>query len=339
MNRVQFRSNIIAAIGSTSAILCATPSFAQSVSGSEERSVAVPNGAELASFAQSVPGSEDHSAAVPNAAAPESFAQSVPGSGDRSAVVPNATALESFAQGGSGSEKRATSFRITLNQDNFFGFNPAFQGNVPINATTDFTFYGTFWTKPAFGLGPVNAGDDLWTEFGVGMNFLAADGKLSINPQIGITNGALLSGGARSPSVITGGVAAPRAVTGSNFADGLVPSLTVNYLDTKLEAELYAGYYAALRQRSGNASLDFLHTWVNAGYRFSSLVSAGAHYELLSNTRNTYPGGRTARVYQWVGPYVQFTLPRGFFARLTAGADVERGSSGDFYKMTAGFRF
>ncbi len=217
-----------------------------------------------------------------------------------------------------------------MNQDSFFGFNPAFQGALPVGDNTDFTFYGTFWTKPAFGLGLVNQGDDLWTEFGVGMNFLLADGKLSVNPQLGITNGALLSGGAIAPN---------GTVTGARFADGIVPSLTMNYGDENFEGQLYAGYYAALRQRNGDAALDFLHAWVNAGYKFSSLVSAGAHYEVLSNTRNTYPGQGTGVVYQWVGPYVQFTLPQGYFARFTAGTDVESGASGDFYKMSVGFKF
>ena len=84
-------------------------------------------------------------------------------------------------------------------------------------------------------------------------------------------------------------------------------------------------------------SLDFLHTWINAGYKFTSNVSAGAHYELLSNTRAV--GGNTAVVYQWVGPYVQFALKKGFFARFTAGADIEEGGDGDFYKLAVGMSF
>lgn len=248
----------------------------------------------------------------------------------KSVAAAGIIALSAFSVSASAQEaKRKPSYTVTMNQDSFFGFNPSFNGLVPVNDTTDFSFYGTFWTKPAFGLGQGNSGDDLWTEFGIGANFNLVDGKLRIKPQLGITNGSLLSGGA-----MTGGT-----VTGSNFADGIVPSLTVNYNDTRFEAELYAGYYAALSQRGGDAALDFLHTWVNAGYRFSSLVSVGAHYELLSNTRNTYPGGDTAVVYQWIGPYVQFTLPQGFFARFTAGADVESGSSGDFYKMSVGMSF
>ena len=53
----------------------------------------------------------------------------------------------------------------------------------------------------------------------------------------------------------------------------------------------------------------------------------------------TPSAGATARVYQWVGPYVQFKTSNGFFARFTAGADIESGNDGDFYKLTAGFTF
>jgi len=228
-------------------------------------------------------------------------------------------------------DKRAPTFTVTLNQDSFFGFYPAFNGLVPVNETMDFSFYGIFWTKPAFGLGQGNSGDDLWTEFGVGLNFNLADGRLKVKPQLGFTNGSLLSGGSINQETGT--------TIGARFLDGIVPSLTINYSDDSFEAEWYSGYYAALRQRNGDAALDFLHLWLNAGYKFSSLVSAGAHYEMLSNTRNTYPEGGTGRVYQWIGPYVQFTLPQGMFARFTGGADVESGNAGDFYKMTVGMTF
>ena len=44
-------------------------------------------------------------------------------------------------------------------------------------------------------------------------------------------------------------------------------------------------------------------------------------------------------MYQWVGPYVQFALKKGFFARFTAGADIEEGGDGDFYKLAVGMSF
>ncbi|MEQ5787516.1 hypothetical protein J3454_06380 [Erythrobacter sp. NFXS35] len=256
-------------------------------------------------------------------------ASAAPGlaAGDGEVIITSAAIAAAAAAQAGNTGGREESFSVTLNQDSFFGFYPAFNGLIPVSENVDFSFYGIIWTTDAFGTG---LGSDLWTEFGVGAAIYS--GNLVIKPQIGLTNGALLSGGARDPNGVPAG-------TGGNFADGIVPSLTMNYSDETFEGEFYGGYYAALRNRNDDAALDFLHTWVNAGYKFSDNVSAGAHYELLSNTRNTFPGGSTAVVYQWLGPYVQFKTSNGFFARFTAGADIEGGNDGDFYKLTAGFSF
>lgn len=251
-------------------------------------------------------------------------------------VVVSSAVIAAAVQAGSTPTKRDERFSVVLNQDAFFGFYPTFNGLIPVSENVDFSFYGILWTTPSFastalaGTGP--SGNDLWTEFGVGANFILADGKLQVKPQIGITNGALLSGGVLDANDVPTG-------TGSNFGDGIVPSLTINYSDDSFEAEYYGGYYAALANRNNDAALDFLHTWINAGYKFTGNFSAGLHYELLSNTRTTYPGGSTAVVYQWLGPYVQFSLDKGFFARFTAGADIEDGTDGDFYKLSVGMSF
>lgn len=244
------------------------------------------------------------------------------GSGE---AMVSAAALAAAAQGTPA--PRDERFSVVLNQDSFFGFYPTFNGLIPVGENVDLSFYGVMWTTDAFGNG---LGTDLWTEFGIGANFISNEGKLQIKPQVGLTNGALLSRGVRAPNGTPTG-------TGGNFADGIVPSLTINYADETFEAEYYGGYYAALRNRNEVGSLDFLHTWINAGYKFTSQFSAGAHYELLSNTRAQ--GGSGARVYQWVGPYVQFSLKKGFFARFTAGADIESGNDGDFYKLAVGMSF
>lgn len=224
------------------------------------------------------------------------------------------------------SEKRSESFTVVLNQDSFFGFYPTFNALIPVGENVDLSVYGILWTTPDFSTN--GGGGDLWTEFGIGANFYAMDGALTIKPQIGILNGALLSGGA------AGG-------TGGNVFDGVVPNLTMNYSDDAFEAEFYGGYYAAARNRN-SSGLDFLHTWINAGYKFTSNFSAGAHYEILSLTRNSNPGGGASNVYQWVGPYVQFSLDNGFFTRFTAGAEMGggvAGNNGDFYKLAVGFSF
>ncbi|MEO1015063.1 MAG: DUF6733 family protein [Pseudomonadota bacterium] len=225
---------------------------------------------------------------------------------------------------------RGNSYTVTLNQDSFFGFYPAFNGLIPVSDNIDFSFYGIFWTRPSFGLSVGNTGDDLWTEFGVGANFHFLDGDLTVKPQVGLTNGALLSGGKINDD---------GDVVGARFADGVVPSVTINYSGEKFEAEWYSGYYAAAQQRGGDAALDFLHLWVNGGYKFGKYFSAGGHYELLQNSRNTYPGGTTGVTYEWAGAYVQFSLPEGFFARFTGGAEIQDNSPGDFYKLNVGMSF
>ncbi len=221
-----------------------------------------------------------------------------------------------------------SSYTLMMNQDSFFGFYPSFNGLLAIDEDLDFSFYGILWTRDSFGTSPGDSstgGDDLWTEFGAGVNFHLMDGKLMVKPQIGITNGALLS---------TGNPNADGTNDGGNFADGIVPSLTVNYSDDQWEAEWYSGYYAALRNRSDAGAADFLHFWGNGGYKFTPYVSGGVHYEMLDLT--TAEGGDGGTVYEWIGGYVQFSLPKGMFARLTGGSEIQSGSSADFYKVNVG---
>jgi len=220
---------------------------------------------------------------------------------------------------------RDNSYTLMMNQDSFFGFYPSFNGLVPMTDTMDFSFYGILWTKPSFGLGNNNSGDDLWTEFGAGANFHLMDGNLQVKPQVGLTNGSLLS---------TGNVNAANVQEGGNFADGIVPSLTVLYSDDQWEAEWYSGYYAALRNRGDTGALDFLHFWANGGYKFLPYMSAGVHYEMLDNT--VAEGGDGGTTYEWIGGYVQFSTDNGMFARLTGGSEIQSGSSADFYKLNVG---
>lgn len=189
----------------------------------------------------------------------------------------------------------------------------------------DFAFYGTLWTIPAFNVGGAPNGANLWTEFGVGARVRLANDRLAVKPQLGITNGSLLSG----------------APTGGNPSvfDGIVPSLTVNYADKRTEGEVYGGYYRAARE-VGPVQLDFLHYWANAGVKFASIASVGVHVEQLRNSRTTAVGGAPSDTYRWVGGYVQFALPgTNAFARMTMGSNVLDGATGDFYKITTGLSF
>lgn len=217
-------------------------------------------------------------------------------------------------------EEEKFSFDVSLNSDQFFGFYPFFQGAYSINEKMDFTFYGILWS------GGTGGGWGNWTEFGVGLNFEVSEG-LSINPQIGVLGGNLLSSGAAGSAV---------------FGDGIVPNLTINLDKEKIEGQIYGGFYAPLRNEAptSGTTLSYLHYWANLGYKVSPLFSFGAHFEHLINTGGSNVA-ESSDVYQWFGPYIQFSKPGGGpFARFSAGADLYDGGGNDsFFKLTTGFSF
>jgi hypothetical protein len=212
---------------------------------------------------------------------------------------------------------------VTLNQDIFFGFYPILSGAYSITDKVSFTFYGLFWTNPAFtpsGTG----GTGLWTELGVGASFSLLDGGLGINPQLGYLNGRLLSGSDRADAF-----------------EGLVAQCSVSHAGKYTEAQLYGAYYFATEAPSTN---DFAHWWCTAGVRpfadscgWTQIISVGGHFEQLYRTR--FEGGEASNLYTWLGPYVQFTLPNDVFLRMTGGWDLQDGVSGTFYKATMGYVF
>ncbi|MCU0353867.1 MAG: hypothetical protein MUD08_09055 [Cytophagales bacterium] len=232
-----------------------------------------------------------------------------------------------------GQEEKKATFSVTMNQDSFFGFYPAISGAYQMSDKVEWTFYGIFWTTPSFGTG---GGGGLWTEFGTGVNLSLAEGKLKLNPQVGILNGRLLSNG-----------------DFPMFLEGVVPSLTANLSTDRLEGQLYAGYYAALRtgqRRRSDADPtlvdapsrnNFLHWWINAGYKVTPAFSFGGHFEHL---RSNPSEGESSNLYQWVGPYVQASIPsKGITVRFTGGADITDRPATDgtssFYKLSATFGF
>jgi hypothetical protein len=215
-------------------------------------------------------------------------------------------------------QEEKSSFKVSLNSDQFFGFYPFFQGSYTLNPKVDFTFYGILWS------GGTGGAWGNWTEFGMGLNFNVAEG-LNINPQIGILGGNLLSSATANQGVL---------------GDGIVPNITIGLNKTKVEGEIYAGFYAPLRDKtlSNGTTLSYLHYWTNLGYKVSEKVSFGAHYEHLVNTGGSQVENSTD-VYQWFGPYLQFAIPDGGpFARFSFGKDLVKGND-SFFKLTTGFNF
>ncbi|MFQ3596769.1 MAG: DUF6733 family protein [Chloroherpetonaceae bacterium] len=211
------------------------------------------------------------------------------------------------------------SMSISLTSDQFFGFAPMAAGTYKVGKTIDFSFYGIFWS------GGTGGGWGNWTEFGAGLNFRPND-VLAINPQIGIVNGSLLSKGVGDSIGV--------------FGEGLVPNLTVNLQTATLEGQIYAGYYFPIRDLApaDGTTLSYLHYWTNFGVKLGKFFSFGAHYEHLINTGGSNVE-KSEDVYQWLGPYVQFTEKTGkVYLRFAGGTDFTEGND-SFFKMTVGYNF
>lgn len=222
--------------------------------------------------------------------------------------------VSSFAQ-----DNDKVSMTLSLNADSFFGLNPMASGAYNFSDNTAFTFYGIQW-----GAG-TGAGWGQWTEFGVGISQQIGD--LNINPMIGFTKGSLLSSGAGERGII---------------GDGIVPNLTANYNNDKLEGQIYAGYYAPLRNNTtaGLSTNSYVHYWANLGYKAASWFSFGVHYEnLYLSGGQTFNEVALDRVdgYIGLGPYVQFTKGSSGM-RLSLGGNLAdedtRFAPNDFYKMS-----
>jgi hypothetical protein len=205
----------------------------------------------------------------------------------------------------------AFSLDLSLTSDTFFGFVPMAAGSYSLSDTFDFTAYGIFWSGGTGG----NWGN--WTEMGIGFAYNPTS-YLSFNPQVGFLGGSLLSNSAVGPGVL---------------GDGWVPNMTINLDSTSWEGQIYFGAYLPIENRP-MGTLEFLHYWANLGYKVSSFVSFGGHYEQLT-------GGSSATantIYTWVGPYIQFAEPTtGVFLRFAGGWDLQDNSS--FYKMSVGVSF
>ena len=214
------------------------------------------------------------------------------------------------------------SSRLELNQDSFFGFQPTLYAFYEINPVLDFSFYSILWTTPDFSA--FGGGQGLWTEVGLGVRLKFLDNTWSVNPQIGILNGSLLSGATRHLPL-----------------EGYVPNIRVNHSDTFSEGEFYMGYYVAARDPRQN---DFLHWWINAGVKpfgdrddWLSIFAVGVHFEHLRLTRSR--GGNPTDVYMWVGPYFQAAVSNRLSLRFSAGWDLDGDIAPGFYKSNIVFTF
>lgn len=247
-------------------------------------------------------------------------------------------------------KKHPVSVTMALQADSFFGFNPQIYGTYGLTENVALAFNFTYWTMIS-GVGVHD--NNPWLETDVGLSFTFLDKRLAITPMIGFVHGQLLS--SRGGFFPNGGGSVNERTTAF---EGVVPNLTMNYIDKYVEGEFYLGYYKAIRSEGGSpndpatactpiggsggnclgpaegrarGTWDFLHYWANLGYRVNSMFSVGAHYEHLLTTRDNSSAGAQQDYYRWLGPYMELKLAGGMAFRFTTGHDFA--DNQDFYKL------
>lgn len=211
--------------------------------------------------------------------------------------------------------KKAT-FATKIIHNSVAGFYPIFFGNFETNKSFDITFYTIFWTNPAFG--NLQSGSDLLLETSVGLGFKFLDKSLFVNPSFGITSGKFSSNS-----------------TGTKIAEGLVPSVYVNYQKGIFDFEGYIAYYKSIREDDNILTKDYLLNWMAPGIKVGNRVVLGAFYESFGITRQEQ--GNPLLVYQWLGASIKLKFDSNIVFRISAGStlNTDAGTSDEFYKVSA----
>ena len=92
----------------------------------------------------------------------------------------------------------------------------------------------------------------------------------------------------------------------------------------------------------GPRARDFLHNWINVGVKpalfdlggILPVNSVGIHWELLWAAKNRIDSSLEGVVYNWVGPYIEFGLPKNLALRFAGGFDVKDDVSSNFYQAS-----
>jgi len=231
----------------------------------------------------------------------------------------SALLLAGIAQGALAQDDDRLSASVSYNTDAFFGPNPFAGLSYDTGKGYDLTFYGIAW-------GAGTGGEwGNWTEFGFGVGFEAMGGDLYVNPQLGFTNGNLVSSGTAGDGIV---------------GDAIVPNLTLVYDTDEWEGNLYAGWYGELQDEApeGGTTLEYLHYWVNGGKKLADYFSIGVHFEELSLEGGSNVSSQDG--YQWLGPYFQVANDT-FSLRFSFGTDLtdddDSFSTSDFYKLQFAF--
>lgn len=214
---------------------------------------------------------------------------------------------------------RPSTFGITLNMENAFGFYPVMYGSLGLSSTLDLTFYGVMWTNPSFGLPQTTFSSDLWIENGFGLGFNMFNGNAYVSPSLGFTHGKFLSGGDESVAF-----------------EGIAPNLSLYFYPGRMDTEVYFSFYQHFRDKVtdpvNRSTADVIFYWVTPGYWVSKNVSVGIHYE---GVFLKFGEGDFESAYHWLGPYIKFRTKGKYDFRFMAGRNLKEGVyAQEFYKLT-----
>lgn len=237
------------------------------------------------------------------------------------------TSFYSFSQENN-SDDPATYMTLSIAQDPAFGFYPFISGGIGINKDLTFTYYGIFWTQDA--LAGKEGGLGLYTEFGVGLNFSFADGKMYLNPSLGLANGKYQSGGAR-PII----------------GDAIVPAIFAGYKSGDIELNFAGITWLGFRKEMlVDKYRDQFEYSLNGWYAAHKYFDFGLyldHFLYSEDDKNTVISNTG---YFWVGPSFRFKTKSGAAFWFTFGPDfvehlnsIENAKINDYYKIVFSYTF
>ncbi len=226
-------------------------------------------------------------------------------------------------------DSSTTSFTVTLSQDPAFGFTPSVTASIGLSDDVALTVYGVFWTQDA--LAGNEGGLGLYTEFGAGCSLTLMDGALNVSPAIGISSGKFHSGGGRPV-----------------FGDGIVPTLVATWTSGAFSVTLGSVSWLHLRREAAvTPRIDLYDVSATAAVTITRHLATGILFDHLLQTITT-PGctcPTTSTAYQWIGPFIRFTVNSGASITVAAGIDLvdyrnDPAPEGgrmvrDFYKLQA----
>lgn len=232
-------------------------------------------------------------------------------------------ALSLFVFAGNAQEeekKKKTTFAIKPIQNSAAGFSNLFVGSFETNKNFLVTFYSMFWTNTSFG--NIEAGSDQLLETGIGLGFPMMDGKLFINPGVGLGHGKFFS---NEP--------------GTRFAESVIPNLFIAYHDDIFDFEGYTAYYKSMRDTDAINTRDLFLAWAAPGINVSKRVVLGAFFEELAfmNFENETEGAKNIQVYRFLGGSIKLKLDSGIAFRFSSGANLvsDVNEADEFYKVSA----